>query len=239
MAGNIVTLTCTVTLPSGVTDTPVFQWEGPGGVTPTPEDSMTNGQTVSSDLILTAITTSHAGQYTCTATLSGYTYNDSININVQSKFNKPLIVNDDYNISIYNYLVSVPTPMILANVTGTVYAGTSLILSCDYTLSISVDTDITTSATWTINNTDFSDDDEDDDSISSDGVNLIFSPLTTTYTGIYTCTLTITPSSQTPHVTVQEPVQSSEENIIVQSKVHSILHVIVYNMTPLSLSPSA
>ena len=105
MAGNIVTLTCIVTLPSGVTDTPVFQWEGPGGVTPTPEDSMTNGQTVSSDLILTAITTSQAGQYTCTATLSGYTYSDSINITVQSKFNKPLIVNGDY-ISIYNSSLS-------------------------------------------------------------------------------------------------------------------------------------
>ena len=117
--------------------------------------------------------------------------------------------------------------MIIANVTGTVYAGIPLNLSCDYTLSISVDTDITTSATWTINNTvlDISDDD-DDDSISSDGVNLIFSPLTTSYTGIYTCTLTITPSSQTPHVTVQEPVESSENNIIVQSKVHSILHII-------------
>ena len=84
MAGDIVTLTCTITLPSGVTDTPVFQWEGPGGVTP-PEDSMTNGQTVSSDLILTAITTSQAGQYICTATLSVYNYSDSININVQSK----------------------------------------------------------------------------------------------------------------------------------------------------------
>ena len=128
--------------------------------------------------------------------------------------------------------VSVPTPMIIANVTGTVYAGTSLNLSCDYTLSISVDTDITTSATWTINNTVLDISDDDDDSISSDGVSLIFSPLTTTYTGIYTCTLTITPSSQTPHVTVQEPVESSEENIIVQSKVHSILHVIVYYIIP-------
>ena len=47
MAGDIVTLTCTVTLPSGVSDTPDFQWEGPGGVTYTPENSMTNGQTVS------------------------------------------------------------------------------------------------------------------------------------------------------------------------------------------------
>ena len=56
-----------------------------------------------------------------------------------------------YHRSIHNYLVSVPTAVIIANVTGTVYAGTSLILSCDYTLSISVvDTDITTSATWTI-----------------------------------------------------------------------------------------
>ena len=84
MAGDIVTLTCTVTLPSGVTDTPDFQWEGPGGVTPTPEDSLTNGQTVSSDLILTAITTSQAGQYNCTATLSG-SITESINITVQSK----------------------------------------------------------------------------------------------------------------------------------------------------------
>ena len=84
MAGDIVTLTCTVTLPSGVTDTPDFQWERPGGVTPTPEDSMTNGQTVSSDLILTAIATSQAGQYICTATLSG-SITDSIIITVQSK----------------------------------------------------------------------------------------------------------------------------------------------------------
>ena len=89
MDGDTVTLTCTVTLPSGVTDTPVFQWEGPGGVTPNPEDS--------SDLILTAITTSQAGQYNCTANLSGYTYSDSINITVQSKFIKHFIVNDDYN----------------------------------------------------------------------------------------------------------------------------------------------
>ena len=84
MAGDNVTLTCTVTLPSEVTDTPVFQWEGPGGVTPTPEDSMTNGQTVSNDLILNDVTTSQAGQYTCNATLSGY-ITESIIINVQSK----------------------------------------------------------------------------------------------------------------------------------------------------------
>ena len=131
----------------------------------------------------------------------------------------------------------VPTLTPFISTDSSPIAGIPLILSCDYTLSISVDTDITTSATWTINNTVL--DISDDDSISSDGVNLIFSPLTTTYTGIYTCILTITPSSQTPHVTVQETVQSSEENIIVQSKVHSILHVMVeyHDLSP-SLPPS-
>ena len=142
-----------------------------------------------------------------------------------------------FNIILHITYSLVPTPTPFISTDSSSIAGTSLTLSCDYTLSISVDTDITTSATWTINNTDISDDD-DDDSISSDGVNLIFSPLTTTYTGIYTCILTIIPSSQTPHVTVQEPVESSEENIIVQSKVHSILHVIVYYMiSPTPLSP--
>ena len=104
-------------------------------------------------------------------------------------------------------------------------AGTPFNLSCDYTLSTLVDTNITATATWTVNDIPL---DISEYSISSDGVNLIFSPLTTSYTGKYTCTLTITPSPQTPHVTVQEPVQSSEKNIIVQSKVHPILHVLVH-----------
>ena len=78
-----------------------------------------------------------------------------------------------------------------------------------------------------------------EDSISSERVYLIFSPLTTSYTGIYTCILTITPSSQTPHVTAHEPVQSSVKDITVQSKVHSILHVLVHiPLTSLSHSPT-
>ena len=82
MAGDTVTLTCSVTLPSGVTDTPVFQWEGSSGVSST---SMTSGHTVSSDLTLNGISTSQAGEYTCNATLSG-SITDSITITVQSKY---------------------------------------------------------------------------------------------------------------------------------------------------------
>ena len=40
MAGDTVTLTCSVGLPSGVTDTPDFQWEGPGA-SPSPADPTT------------------------------------------------------------------------------------------------------------------------------------------------------------------------------------------------------
>ena len=84
MAGESVTLTCSVTLPDGVTSTPDFQWEGPGGVTLTPAASTTSGQTVSSDLTLSEISTSQAGQYTCTATLYG-SNTTSTTITVQSK----------------------------------------------------------------------------------------------------------------------------------------------------------
>ena len=82
-AGDTVALTCSLTLPHGVTGTPDFQLEGPGGVTLTPAASMTSGQTVSSDLPLNEITTSQAGQYTCTATLSG-SITTTITITVQS-----------------------------------------------------------------------------------------------------------------------------------------------------------
>ena len=81
MAGESVTLTCSVTLPDGVTGTPDFQWKGPGGVT---AGSTTSGGTVSSDLTLSEVSTSQAGQYTCTATLYG-SINTSTIITVQSK----------------------------------------------------------------------------------------------------------------------------------------------------------
>ena len=86
MAGDTVTLTCSVTLSSGVTGTLVFQWEGPG-VTPTPAYSTTSGMMVSSDLTLSEISTSQAGVYTCTATLGG-SFSISTNITVQSMTTK-------------------------------------------------------------------------------------------------------------------------------------------------------
>ena len=82
-AGASRTLNCSVTLPAGVTGTPDFQWEGPG-VTPTPTSPTTSGQDVSSVLTLSAIAISQAGQYSCTATLSG-SVSTTLNVTVQSK----------------------------------------------------------------------------------------------------------------------------------------------------------
>ena len=83
MAGDSVTLTCSLALPSGVTGTPVFQWERPG-VTPTPDDSISSGGVVSSILTLTSVSTSEAGLYSCTASLRGNISTNTI-ITVQSK----------------------------------------------------------------------------------------------------------------------------------------------------------
>ena len=100
MARDTITLTCSVTLPSGVTGTPVFQWEGPG-VTPTPPDPTTSGGMVSSDLTLSEISTSQAGLYTCTATLGGSNTTSTITT-VQSM--KAL------NVLYTNFISIVPAP---------------------------------------------------------------------------------------------------------------------------------
>ena len=107
----------------------------------------------------------------------------------------------------------VPTPFITVSNTDTVYAGTTLSLTCDYTLSPSVDTTPQTAVTWMVDGVAV---DTSPGRISTDGTTLRFSPLATSDTGSYTCTLTVT-TSQT-HVTVQGPEQSEVEGIIVQSK---------------------
>ena len=84
-AGESVSLTCSITLPGTVNGTAVFQWVGPGD-TPTPADPSTSGQVVYNTLILSAVRTSQAGQYTCTVSVEGPNRTAiSVNITVQGK----------------------------------------------------------------------------------------------------------------------------------------------------------
>ena len=94
------------------------------------------------------------------------------------------------------------------------YAGTILSLTCDYTLSPSVDTTPQTAVTWMVDGVAV---DTSPDRISTDGATLSFSPVATSDTGRYTCALSVT-ASQT-HVTAEGPeLEHSEmERIIVQS----------------------
>ena len=66
--GSSYTLTCTVTLPTGVAVTPDVQWAGPGLSGDTTGTVTESGGTYTSELPLNPLSPSHGGDYTCTAT---------------------------------------------------------------------------------------------------------------------------------------------------------------------------
>ena len=68
--GSSYTLTCTVTLPTGVAVTPDVQWEGPGLSGDTTGTVTGSGGTYTSELSLNPLSPSHGGNYTCTATFT-------------------------------------------------------------------------------------------------------------------------------------------------------------------------
>ena len=72
MLGLQYTLTCNVTVASGVTGTPTVQWMGPGNSTPIATGGdFTVSSTSSYTLIINPLSPSHAGQYICQATVGG------------------------------------------------------------------------------------------------------------------------------------------------------------------------
>ena len=88
-------------------------------------------------------------------------------------------------------------------------AGSASNFTCNYTLS---PFPVEASATWTLNEVPIS----DHERISTDGITLIFSKLTTADSGSYKCTLNIT--SLTPHVIVNRDIIMTELDISVPSR---------------------
>ena len=118
-----------------------------------------------------------------------------------------------------------PTPSISVSA-AVPTAGAPLTLTCDYTLSLSLS--VNTTVSWMVNGSAL--DASRDGRLSTDGDTLTFSPLTTSDTGRYTCTLTRSITAPpTPHVTVQRPMQSAVEVITVQSNVHRLFSVCYYS----------
>ena len=96
VAGTSYTLTCRVTLPSGVnlddTAPPNIQWLGPDTTTLTPtEPSQSNSSVYVSTVRLNPLQETHSGQYICRASyslggISSEEVTDEMNVNVVSKF---------------------------------------------------------------------------------------------------------------------------------------------------------
>ena len=105
--------------------------------------------------------------------------------------------------------------------TADIVAGDTVNLTCDYALTPSVD--VTVSVTWMVNGSGI--DTSKDGHVTSNGENLIFSPVTTSDTGRYACTLTFT-ARHTAFIKLLGPVPIAEKEIIVQSiGVHCILYL--------------
>ena len=79
MVGSRVNLTCSISLPSGVTGSPEFEWDG--SLISTDLSSSVEGM-IFSQLTLSDIAPSDAGPYTCTATLRG-SVSTTFNLSVQ------------------------------------------------------------------------------------------------------------------------------------------------------------
>ena len=198
LAGETVSLTCSVSLPPGVTGSLVFQWGGPG-VT----DSNISEGAMSSILTVSQISTSVAGIYNCTVSLDGSPLPTvSTNITVQGTVVKPGI--DVCFITISS--VQTPTPTI-TNTTLT--AGTNGNLTCSYSDPPFADR---ATATWTVDGTPVT----TSARVSTDGPSLIFSPFTTSDTGNYICSLTL--DSLAPYIIVQGEQPSQMTEIIVSSE---------------------
>lgn len=95
---------------------------------------------------------------------------------------------------------------------GVLTAGTTGIMTCNYTLPSFVDASVIATANWTVNGTSLA----SNDRVMIDGLTLTIFPLTLSDSGSYECTLILTALS--PHLMVMPPQQSSEIFITIFSQ---------------------
>ena len=86
MAGEDLTLTCSITLPRGLIGTPSFSWTGPKKSHTTAHDRM-----FVSTLMISGILPVDAGLYNCTAILGG-SLTESINVTVSGECESPIMI---------------------------------------------------------------------------------------------------------------------------------------------------
>ena len=110
----------------------------------------------------------------------------------------------------HSHVVPAPTLSLMASHDAPLYAGTSFSLTCDFTLSPSVDTSPATAVSWRVSGTAV---DTSPDQITASGDILSFSPLATSDSGSYTCEVTVTAQE---HTSVEGPGQSAAVEVTVE-----------------------
>ena len=81
--GQRYILTCNVSVASGVNGTPTVQWVGPGNSAPiVTGGDFTVGSTSPYTLTINPLRQSHAGQYTCQATVGGDIGTESVIVDI-------------------------------------------------------------------------------------------------------------------------------------------------------------
>jgi len=127
--------------------------------------------------------------------------------------------------------VPAPTVSIMTSSSAPLYAGISLSLTCDFTLSPSVDTSPATAVSWRVSGTAV---DTSPDRITASGDSLSFSPLATSDSGSYTCEVTVTAQE---HTTVEGPGQSAAVEVTVEgNEQHLHLFTSIWSAVDISLS---
>ena len=109
-------------------------------------------------------------------------------------------------------VVPAPTVSIVASRSAPVYAGTSFNLTCDFTLSPSVDTYIDAVLTWRVIDAAVN---IFTHRITTSGKSLSFSPVATSDSGNYTCEVTV---NKQEYISMERPGESPAVQLTVEGK---------------------
>ena len=156
IAGSVYSLVCMVKVVDGLVVVPDVVWMKDGGVlvngTNTTLTRTVSGGNSSLNLTFNPLLTSHGGQYTCVATISvpqlslNITNSSSVTVSVQSEFN---------NVTFKCYhecnIFTVPVPSVTLSpvpLGSSVYTGTSISMSCAFTVQSVVDSPVMLNILW-------------------------------------------------------------------------------------------
>ena len=156
IAGSVYSLVCTVKVIDGLVVVPDVVWMKDGRVlvngTNTTLTRTVSGGNSTLNLTFNPLLTSHGGQYTCVATISvpqlslNITNSSAVTVSVQSEFNNVTFkCNHECNI------FTVPVPIVTLSpvpLGSSVYTGTSISMSCAFTVPSVVDSPVMLNTLW-------------------------------------------------------------------------------------------